>query len=362
MTTDNSILIQKAQSSQLVSGEGFAPVAEFLQAEKEIFVVYDRNVSDAAEKLMGTLREISGGALRGSMGIEATEEGKSMETVLSICRSLLEADASRHAFLLALGGGITTDLTGFVAATYKRGIRYGNIPTTLLAQVDAAIGGKTGVNLDGYKNMVGAFHLPQFTYLSADVLETLPPAIFREGISELLKTFLIADGAVYEAACRFFAKAQNEKGADEKSTLLTLIRRAAQIKANIVQRDPFEAGERAKLNLGHTFAHAIEHEAALRGEQLSHGEAVGIGTLLAARLSERLGVAEKGLTARLKADYQSIGLSTESPYPVQGLLPAMGKDKKAAGGRVKFVLPVRPGEVVLEELSMATVDSSLRSE
>lgn len=345
------IYISKEFRSQVVYGEGFAPVRQRLEKEKEVFLVYDRNVEEWARKLVDVLEErIPGGDARPriqKLAIDASEEGKSMETVLAISRWLLEADASRGAFLLALGGGITTDLTGFVAATYKRGIRYGNIPTTLLAQVDAAIGGKTGVNLDGYKNMTGAFHLPVFTYLCADVLCTLPPREFRCGLSEMLKTFLLADGAVYEEAVSFFAGAQNDRG-----KLLEFIRKAAGIKAGIVQRDPFESGERAKLNLGHTFAHAIEHEARLRGDDISHGEAVGMGMVMAAALSEKLEIAEKGLAAKLKADFEAVGLSAECPYPAGELAGAMAKDKKAAGGNVKFVLPVHPGKVILKNISI----------
>ena len=160
-----------------------------LQAEPELFVVYDANVAWVASQLTEAL------PVRASMALETSEEGKTLETVQALERWLLQGDASRGALLLAVGGGITTDLVGFAAAIYKRGIRYANVPTTLLAQVDAAIGGKTGVNLDGYKNMLGAFRMPEFTVLEAAFLRTLPPREFRCGLAELLKTFLIGDGA-----------------------------------------------------------------------------------------------------------------------------------------------------------------------
>ena len=276
--------------------------------------------------------------VKGAIGLETSEERKTLETVQGLCRQLLEAGASRNALLLAIGGGITTDMTGFAAAIYKRGIRYVNLPTTLLAQVDAAIGGKTGVNLDGYKNMLGAFHMPEYTLLCTEVLRTLPPRELRCGEAELLKTFLLSDGEAYAAAV--------------SGNPLDGIRKAAQIKADIVERDPFEHGERAKLNLGHTFGHAIEHQAQLNGDDIAHGEAVAMGILLAARLSESLGLAEIGLAARLKADFERIGLPVECPYPLELLKEAMTRDKKAqGGGSVKFVLPVRPGEVVFQELN-----------
>ena len=312
-----------------------------LQAEPELFVVYDANVAWVASQLTEAL------PVRASMALETSEEGKTLETVQALERWLLQEDASRGALLLAVGGGITTDLVGFAAAIYKRGIRYANVPTTLLAQVDAAIGGKTGVNLDGYKNMLGAFRMPEFTVLEAAFLRTLPPREFRCGLAELLKTFLIGDGAAYGALVSSLKSAQNndERGIEDD------IRRAAAIKARIVAEDPEEHGVRAKLNLGHTFGHAIEHEARLRGADITHGEAVAMGIVLAAELSERLGVAQKGLSAQLKADFSRLGLPVDCPYPVEDLVEALRKDKKAvAGGKVKFVLLRAPGDVVLQEL------------
>ncbi len=323
-----------------------------LQAEPELFVVYDANVAWVASQLTEAL------PVRASMALETSEEGKTLETVQALERWLLQEDASRGALLLAVGGGITTDLVGFAAAIYKRGIRYANVPTTLLAQVDAAIGGKTGVNLDGYKNMLGAFRMPECTVLEAAFLRTLPAREFRCGLAELLKTFLIGDGPAYAALVSSLKSAQNE---DERAEMGTSslksaqmeddIRRAAAIKARIVAEDPEEHGVRAKLNLGHSFGHAIEHEARLHGADITHGEAVAMGILLAAELSERLGVAQKGLSAQLKADFTAVGLPTESPYPVEDLVEALRKDKKAvSGGKVKFVLLRAPGDVVLQEL------------
>jgi 3-dehydroquinate synthase len=312
-----------------------------LQAEPELFVVYDANVAWVASQLTEAL------PVRASMALETSEEGKTLETVQALERWLLQEDASRSALLLAVGGGITTDLVGFAAAIYKRGIRYANVPTTLLAQVDAAIGGKTGVNLDGYKNMLGAFRMPEFTVLEAAFLRTLPAREFRCGLAELLKTFLLGDGAAYGALVSSLKSAQNkdERGIEDD------IRRAAAIKARIVAEDPEEHGVRAKLNLGHTFGHAIEHEARLHGADITHGEAVAMGIVLAAELSERLGVAQKGLSAQLKADFSRLGLPVDCPYPVEDLVEALRKDKKAvAGGKVKFVLLRAPGDVVLQEL------------
>lgn len=322
-----------------------------LQTEPELFVVYDKNAGSVALPLLDAL------PVRASLALETSEEAKTLETVQALERWLLQADASRGALLLAVGGGITTDLVGFTAAIYKRGIRYANVPTTLLAQVDAAIGGKTGVNLDGYKNMLGAFRMPEFTVLEAAFLRTLPEREWRCGLAELLKTFLIGDGPAYAALVSSLKLAQNkdERAEMGASSLKSAqfeddIRRAAAIKAQIVTEDPEEHGIRAKLNLGHTFGHAIEHAARQKGADITHGEAVAMGILLAAELSERLGVAQKGLAAQLKADFTAVGLPTESPYPVEELVEALRKDKKAAGGKVKFVLLRAPGDVILQEL------------
>ena len=317
-----------------------------LQAEPELFVVYDQNAAWVASKLMEGL------PVRASQALETSEERKTLETVQALERWLLQADASRGTLLLAVGGGITTDLVGFTAAIYKRGIRYANVPTTLLAQVDAAIGGKTGVNLDGYKNMLGAFRMPEFTVLEAAFLRTLPEREWRCGLAELLKTFLIGDGEAYGQAVRFFAGAQDD--------ISGLIAKAARIKADIVSQDPYEKGERALLNLGHTFGHAIEHEARLQGADITHGEAVAMGMVLAARLSEKRGLAAIGLSAQLKADFEVLGLPTECPYPLAVLQEAMQKDKKATGGKVKFILLEAPGRPIIQELTVNEAVDDLR--
>ena len=302
-----------------------ADVKNHLSSEPEVYVVYDRNVAWVVKDFPWK-----------ALPIETSESSKTLETVEGICRWLVERNASRSALILAVGGGITTDMAGFAASIYKRGIRYANLPTTLLSQVDAAIGGKTGVNLDGYKNMLGAFRMPEVTFISADVLRTLPQRELRSGLAELLKTFLLADGKAYETALLH--------GVTQE-----LILKAARIKEDIVGRDPFEKGERAKLNLGHTFGHAIEHASA---GSIPHGEAVAMGIILAARLGESLGISTIGLSRRLKADFQAAGLPTECPYPLDTLKDAMAKDKKAlGGGKVKFVVPVTPGEVVFHEMN-----------
>ena len=313
---------------------------EFLSAYPGLFLAYDRNLAGVASALEGVCLA--------TKAIDATEGEKTMDTVLDLCRWLLELGADRNATLVALGGGITTDICGFAASVYKRGIRFGFIPTTLLAQVDAAIGGKNGVNLDGYKNMVGVIREPEFTLIIPSLLDTLPDREWRGGTAELLKTFIIdnTDGR-YEEAVAVLGHSRACPG--------NLIAAAASVKERIVAEDLYEQGVRRKLNLGHTFAHAIERRARLAGMDISHGEAVAAGIILAARVSERLGLAPAGLEEQLRRDWAAVGLPSDSPFPPATLAADMAKDKKADGDKVDFVLIRAIGDVVTVPLTVSEV-------
>ena len=286
--------------------------------------------------------------------LDASEKAKDMATVLDLCSWLLEAGADRSSLLLAVGGGITTDLAGFAACIYRRGIRFAFVPTTLLAQVDAAIGGKTGVNFLDFKNMLGVIRQPEFTFECAQVLRTLPRRDFLSGAAELLKTFMIDNtGNAYEKTVALLSAPA------DSATLQTLIAAAAKVKAGIVSRDEQERGERRCLNLGHTFAHAIEHEARQAGLDVTHGEAVAVGILLAARLSEAMGLAPKGLAARLETDWTACGLPTGVPFDPATLTAAMTKDKKAEGDTIHFVLLSSIGQVEIRKISAAEATALL---
>lgn len=347
--------------------EDFSGLGALIKDERQIFLVYDRNVAWAAEEVTAAV-----GNITAAMAIDASETLKTMDTVLSICRFLLDHNADRQALVLSLGGGITTDMAGFAALIYKRGIRYANLPTTLLSQVDAGIGGKTGVNLDGYKNILGRIHQPEFVYIARNTLNTLPDAEYRSGLAEMLKTFIIADAPHYRRAMGFVrggrlledwngnAISDSEHDgtpAMQKWVDTELITAAARIKCGIVERDEFETGERRVLNLGHTVGHAIEwwqaQPGSNAGHQYSHGEAVAIGTIAAAKLSEALGVCEKGLAAQLEADFRSAGLPTVCPVPLGMLAKAVSRDKKAEGDSVHFVLIKEIGQV---EVRLMPVD------
>jgi 3-dehydroquinate synthetase len=220
--------------------------------------------------------------------------------------------------------------------------------------VDAGLGGKTGVNLDDYKNMLGSFRQPEFTWLLPDVLRSLPRREFLSGAAEMLKTFIIEDGGNYEKAVRVLSEiAAGASIASRRDELQRLISAAAAVKAGVVSRDQFESGERRKLNLGHTFAHAIEHEARKTGRDITHGEAVAIGMVQAARL------ASEGFARTLRADLVCCGLPADLPFPLETLRDAMALDKKAEGGKVHFIVPHAVGDVRIEDMTVEEALSRL---
>lgn len=363
---------------KIYSGQKITGVTGCLKGYPDVFVVADRQVKSSAEqvvkaheeqKLEGVLPHPSNLLL-----LDVSEENKSMSTVLEICKWLMDNDAGRNALLLAIGGGITTDMAGFAASIYKRGIRFAYVPTTFLSQVDAAIGGKTGVNFENYKNILGVIRQPEFTYICPEVLGTLPYRDFLSGTAELLKTFIIdnADNN-YEKAVEVLSEIH--ESIDRKQAIALhlaeieeLAAAAARIKAGIVERDEFECGERRKLNLGHTFAHAIESVSMSRHTGISHGEAVAMGMIMAAKASERYyslapenslqpeniagqnDTEGESLSSRLVRDFCRCGLPTECPFPPESLSGAMKKDKKAENGIVHFVLIRAIGDVRIVDL------------
>lgn len=357
----------------IFNGQTITDVAGYLERYPVIYIVADRHVAHFAEKVVNSL---TGGKADCKcedpispelLLLDTSEEDKSMQTVMEICKWLLDNGADRNALLLAIGGGITTDMAGFAASIYKRGIRFAYIPTTFLSQVDAAIGGKTGVNFENYKNILGVIRQPEFTYICPEVLETLPYRDFLSGAAELIKTFIIDNaGNNYEKAVEVLSEIH--ESIDRKQAIALhlaeleeLAGAAARIKAGVVERDEFEQGERRKLNLGHTFAHAIEWEARAAKKDISHGEAVAMGIILAAKASERYygqesvegqEVADQSLSAMLTRDFSRCGLPTECPFPLESLSGAMRKDKKAENGIVHFVLIRTLGDVRIEDLAV----------
>lgn len=276
-----------------------------------------------------------------TLWIHACEENKTLATVESLIGQMIGLEADRDTMLLGIGGGITTDITGFVASVYKRGIHFGLVPTTLLAQVDAALGGKNGVNFDRFKNMVGCFRQAEFVYIDTDFLQTLPLRQLRCGAAEMLKTFLLADRRAYEAAVEVFRS-------EKPQVPQWLVRRAGEIKMELVARDPEDHSVRQLLNLGHTFGHAIEK---CSGELL-HGEAVAVGMVMAAQMAVEKGLMNAAEAVRIREDLQAVGLPVESPVPVEALREAIRQDKKRTGDTLRFVLPETIGKARIWEESV----------
>ncbi|MBR2856525.1 MAG: 3-dehydroquinate synthase [Bacteroidales bacterium] len=361
--------------SRIYVEEGIETLEGYLEGYQHVFVVMDGEVAMKCPVAYEVSQMLNRRGVPGML-VEATEEAKCMDTVMNICGWLLDNGADRDALVLAIGGGITTDMVGFASSIYKRGVRFAHMPTTLLSQVDAAIGGKTGVNFGGYKNMLGTIRQPEFTFICPQVLESLPMEAFQAGAAEMLKTFMIEDNGHYHAAVDFLKRLTADFIAvcEDDSTLsyqedkwpevlaarlheLTpLIAAAVRVKAGIVSRDQFENGERRKLNLGHTFAHAIESLSHKYHNDIDHGHAVALGMVYAARLAERLELAEPGLAAAIERDLDESLLLIINPYPLERMAGAMRKDKKAADGKVHFVLPRSIGDVTVQDL---TVDEAI---
>ena len=343
-----------------------------------VFAVMDSNVAMNCPAAMQMAEIMNRKGVPGKL-IDSSEETKTMETVMDICGWLLDNGADRDALILAIGGGITTDIAGFAASIYKRGVRFAYVPTTLLSQVDAAIGGKTGVNFERYKNILGVIRQPEFTYICPQVLASLPHREFTAGVAEMLKTFIIKDEGNYQKAIDVLQEMQQgysilpeESAADYwcdcvtaySNELVYLISEAVRVKAGVVTNDQFEKGERRKLNLGHTFAHAVETLAQRNGDDISHGEAVAIGLVLAARLSDRVFNGDMdtptAMEGSIAIDLCDCGLYPECPYEIEEMAEIMCRDKKAEGGSVHFILMREIGDVVSYTMTVDEVVKLLK--
>jgi len=266
------------------------------------------------------------------------ESAKNLATVEKVARSLVKAGADRHSLLIAVGGGVIGDVAGFVAASYLRGVALVQIPTTVVAQVDSSIGGKTGVNLPEGKNLVGAFYPPRLVLVDPDVLKTLPQREFRGGLAEVIKYGVIADAKLFAFLEANFDAILNR----DAPALALIIRRSLEIKARIVSRDEKESGLRETLNFGHTFGHALE--SATHYQRFQHGEAVAWGMMCAALLGHECIDTPPDAMSRIIALTRRIGPLPQWPRTSpQTLLEFMRSDKKARAGKLRFVLAPRIG-------------------
>lgn len=274
-----------------------------------------------------------------------SEKKKTLGTVNTLYSLLLEARLERGHPVVTLGGGICGDVGGFVAASYLRGVPFVQCPTSLLAMVDASVGGKTGVNMPQGKNLIGAFWQPDLVVADVSVLSTLPERELRCGLAECIKHGIIRDASLFD----WIVEHAEQIAALETQTLIELVERNVRIKAAVVMADERERGERAHLNLGHTFAHAIEATAQFGGKY-KHGEAVSIGTVAAATLAAAEGMCDASVVTRVREAFERVGLPVSGTLaPTAMLLKVMGHDKKVEGGRLRFVLPTKIGEVTIRD-------------
>ncbi len=270
------------------------------------------------------------------------EEHKNLETVSFLWRSFLENGLDRKSTVIALGGGVVSDLAGFAASTYMRGMDWIAIPTTLLAMADASLGGKTGIDLPEGKNLVGSFHPPKLVLADPSLLLTLTERELRSGMAEVVKHGIISDPDLFELCSR---------GLDwVKGNLEEIVKRAMAVKIRIIEEDPYERGVRAALNLGHTVGHAIELASRF---ELRHGEAIAIGIVTEAKYAERIGVAHKGISDAIGEVLSELGLPIEIPKGTsrEEMIRLVRVDKKRGAGSIRFALPVEIGRVELVEVS-----------
>ena len=326
--------------SRILIAERLENLQRYIPVAKPI-IITDTNVGK-----LYPLDAIAGGVITIGTG----ETIKTLDTVEKIYAQLLSLQADRSAFIVGVGGGIVCDITGFAASTFMRGVRFGFVATSLLAQVDASVGGKNGVNFQGYKNMVGLFHQPEFVICDLEVLKTLPPREISCGLAEIVKHAAIADSDLFA----FLEEQAESVLALDPEAIEKLVLRSVGIKSAIVSRDETEKGERRLLNFGHTFGHAIE-----KVSGISHGEAVSIGMVVAAALSVKKGLLTTKEERRLRDLLARLQLPNDFAFDPQKILNAATKDKKRAGDRIHFVLLAGIGDAVVEPIAIEELEEAL---
>jgi 3-dehydroquinate synthase len=320
-------------TSRVVIGRVLDRLDTFLPKDKKVVVITDPNVYQHYSTIIDRYEHI---------GIGLGEEHKTLGTLETIYSELIARGADRETFILGFGGGIVTDITGFAASTWMRGVRFGFVATSLLAQVDASVGGKNGVNCDGYKNMVGTFNQPEFVLCDPAVLKTLPEREFRGGLAEIVKAGIIRDAELF----KLFESHTFDDFQSDESLLQEAIVRAVKVKKAIVDADERERGERKLLNLGHTFAHAIEKTS----REFEHGEAVAIGLVMAAWLSFSLRLLPETEAIRITQTVASLGLPTDADAVPAELFAAVRSDKKKDADAIDLILVRAIGEAVIHRM------------
>ena len=324
-------------NSILRIGEGLKNLEKYIPLDRTV-IITDPNVMRYHGKDFPDCRIIE---------IGTGEKVKNLDTVRDIYEKLVEIEVDRSWFIIGIGGGIVCDITGFAASTYMRGIRFGFVSSTLLSQVDASVGGKNGVNFRGYKNLVGLFNQPEFVLCDLNLLKSLPEKEILCGLAEVVK-----HGAIASAELFTYLEQNTEKVLSlNDETMEKIVLDSVNIKSSIVNRDEKEQGERRKLNFGHTFGHAIE-----KTTELPHGYAVSIGMTVASRLSVKKGKLPSEEGRRIEELLRKLNLPVDLPFDRDGLLDAMGKDKKRRGDSIDFVLLNRIGTADVEPVSMEELE------
>ncbi len=299
-------------------------------------IVTDENVAKLhLEKIQSLLNAKS-------IVVPAGEEHKNLETISRMWKAFLENGLDRKSTVIALGGGVLSDMAGFASSTYMRGINWVGVPTTLLSMVDASLGGKTGFDLPEGKNLIGAFYPPKLVLADPQLLGTLPEAELISGMAEVVKHGIISDPELFNLCLR---------GLDwVKNNLEEVVKRAMAVKIKVIEEDPYEKGIRAALNLGHTVGHAVELVSKFK---LRHGEAIAIGTVAEAKYAARVGLATVGLVEAVTESFKSLGLPVQIPevMPREEIIRAMRVDKKKNAKAIRFALPVEIGKVELVEVT-----------
>ena len=280
----------------------------------------------------------------------------------NLLRELIRLSCDRSSFILGIGGGIVTDIVGFVASIFLRGVKFGFVSTSLLSQVDASVGGKNGVNLDAFKNMVGVFNQPEFVICDIDMLQTLPKAEISNGLAEIVK-----HGLIYDASLLKFIENNRQKALDlDRKTIFRLVADSVAIKSRVVQQDEKEAGERRKLNFGHTIGHAVEklnQEQSNQEQQVQtgHGRAVSLGMVAASMFSQKKGMISQKDVDRITILLKGLNLPVELDYKADQIIEAASRDKKKQGSNLYFVFLETLGVARVEKISYAEMNNFIRS-
>ncbi len=326
---------------------------ESVNAPGKLLIVTDSNVKELyADEVCNIL--IKAGYDACVFAFPAGEENKGMDTILSVCKACIEHEMDRKSMIVALGGGVVGDMAGFAAAIYMRGIKFVQVPTTLLSQSDSSVGGKTGIDFMNVKNILGAFHQPKMVYINVSTLKTLPEKEFISGMGEVIKHGIIRNKDFFEYIYNNIEKVKEL----ECETLLEMAYTNCSVKSDVVSRDEFENGLRADLNFGHTIGHAVE---AHFDFSLTHGECVGLGMIAAAYISYKRGNLEKEAFEKIEKILSNYGFKTKvcikNPDAVKAL---MQKDKKKSSGKLKFVLPEKIGTVIqTSDVSSEEIDAAI---